>query len=265
MKAARWLFLLVLVFAAAGPLYVLLKVSVSPPAEVMTPHPLLLPHAVTWRFWQRVLESGQINAPLWKSFSVASGVTLLALLCASPAAYSLAQLPLRWRYGVLLSLLLCRMLPEVSVALPIAVVFLRWGLLDTTLGLILAHLTMALPVAAWVLTTTFSSIPRAVQEAAAVDGCGTWRTLVSIILPLALPGLAVCGLLVWLLSWEEFTLATYLTLGAKTMPLQVYYYLYQGNWFDTAVAATLMTLPVLVLSACLQRYLRETSLAGVMR
>ena len=59
--------------------------------------------------------------------------------------------------------------------------------------------------------------------------------------------------------------ATYLTLGAKTMPLQVYYYLYQGNWFDTAVAATLMTVPVLLLSAFLQRYLRETSLAGVMR
>ena len=157
------------------------------------------------------------------------------------------------------------MLPEVSVALPTAVVFLRWGLLDTALGLILAHLTMALPVAAWVLTTTFSSIPREVQEAAAVDGCGAWRTLISIMLPLALPGLAVCGLLVWLLSWEEFTLATYLTLGAKTMPLQVYYYLYQGNWFDTAVAATLMTVPVLVLSAFLQRYLRETSLAGVMR
>jgi ABC-type glycerol-3-phosphate transport system permease component len=98
-----------------------------------------------------------------------------------------------------------------------------------------------------------------------VDGCGAWRTLTSIILPLALPGLAVCGLLVWLLSWEEFTLATYLTLGAKTMPLQVYYYLYQGNWFDTAVAATLMTLPGLLLSAFLQHYLRETSLAGVMR
>src|SRR5436853_781735 len=249
----------------AWPLYLLLKVSVSPPAEVMTPHPLLLPHAITWRFWERVLASGQITAPLWKSLGVASGVALLGLTFAGPAAYSLAQLPVRWRYSVLLSLLLCRMLPEVSVALPIAVIFLRWGLLDSALGLILAHLTMALPVAAWVLTTTFSSIPREVQEAAAVDGCGAWRTLTSIILPLALPGLAVCGLLVWLLSWEEFTLATYLTLGAKTMPLQVYYYLYQGNWFDTAVAATLMTLPVLLLSVFLQRYLRETSLAGAVR
>src|SRR5262249_19221533 len=100
MKAGRGRVLLVLICAAAGPLYLLRKVSVSPPAEVMTPHPLLLPHAVTWRFWQRVLESGQISAPLWKSLSVASGVALLALVFASPAAYSLAQLPLRWRYGV---------------------------------------------------------------------------------------------------------------------------------------------------------------------
>jgi len=79
MKAGRGLFLMVLILSAAGPLYLLLKVSVSPPAEVMTPHPLLLPHAVTWRFWERVLTSGQITAPLWKSLGVASGVALLAL------------------------------------------------------------------------------------------------------------------------------------------------------------------------------------------
>jgi ABC-type glycerol-3-phosphate transport system permease component len=97
MKAGRGLFLLVLILGAAGPLYLLLKVSVSPPGEVMTPQPLLLPHAVTWRFWHRVLESGQITAPLWKSLGAASGVALLALTLAGPAAYSLAQLPVRWR------------------------------------------------------------------------------------------------------------------------------------------------------------------------
>ncbi len=178
---------------------------------------------------------------------------------------SLAQLPVRWRYGILLGLFLCRMLPEVSIALPVAVVFVRWGLQDSALGLMLAHLTMVLPIVAWILTTTFGTIPPEVEEAAALDGCGTWRTLTRIVLPLALPGLAVGGLLAWLFSWEEFILATYLTLEAKTMPLQVYYYLYQGNWFVTAVAATLMTLPVLGLSAFLQRYLRETNLAGAVR
>jgi trehalose transport system permease protein len=137
--------------------------------------------------------------------------------------------------------------------------------MDTHTGLVLAHLTMVLPVAAWVLTTTFSAIPRQVEEAAALDGCSTLQTLVWIILPLALPGLVVAGLLAWLFSWEEFILATYLTLATRTMPLQVYFYLYQANWFVTAVAAAIMTLPVLFLSAFLQRYLQETSFAGVAR
>jgi trehalose transport system permease protein len=258
-------FLLGMLLFAMAPLYLLLKVSVSPPAEIMTPHPTLVPHEVTWQHWERVLTSGQMATPLRKSLLVASGVAVCALLLSAPAAYSLAQLPPRWRYGILLGLFLCRMLPEVSLAMPIAVIFLRWGLMDTSIGLVLAHLTMVLPVAAWVLTTTFGTIPRQVEEAAALDGCNTLQTLVRIILPLALPGLIVAGLLAWLFSWEEFILATYLTLGTRTMPLQVYFYLYQANWFVTAVAAAIMTLPVLLLSAFLQRYLQETSFAGAAR
>ncbi len=265
MKIVRGLFLTAMILFAATPLYLLLKVSMSPPAEVMTAHPTLVPHGVTWRHWQRVLSSGQITAPMRLSLGVASGVAVLSLALAAPAAYSLAQLPTRWRYGILLGLFLCRMLPEISIAMPIAIVFLRWGLMDTYMGLILAHLTMVLPVATWVLTTTFTTIPREVEEAAALDGCGTWQTLARIVLPLSIPGLVVAGLLSWLFSWEEFVLATYLTLGSKTIPLQVYYYLYQGNWFITAVAAVLMTLPVLILSGFLQRYLRETTLTGAIR
>ena len=139
MKGVRGLFLAALLLFATSPLYLLLKVSVSPPVEVMTPHPTLVPHTVTWRHWQRILASGQITAPLRKSLLVASSVAMLALGLAAPAAYSLAQLPVRWRYGILLGLFLCRMLPEVSIALPVAVVFVRWGLQDTALGLMLSH------------------------------------------------------------------------------------------------------------------------------
>jgi hypothetical protein len=104
----------------------------------------------------------------------------------------------------LLGLFLFRMLPEVSIALPVAVAFLRWGLMDSVLALALAHLTLVLPVAAWVLTTTFLGIPREVEEAAALDGCSAWQTLWRVTLRLAVPGLAVAGLLAWLFSWEEF-------------------------------------------------------------
>ena len=111
MKAGWALFLVALILGTAGALYLLLKVSVSPPAEVMIPHPLLLQYAVTWRFWERVLASSQITAPLWKSLGVASGVALLALILAGPAAYSLAQLPV-----LILSAFLQRYLRETSLA-----------------------------------------------------------------------------------------------------------------------------------------------------
>lgn len=265
MRAARLAFLVLATAWAMGPLYLLVKVSLSPPGEVMTAHPTLLPHGVTLEHWQRLLGSGQVAAPLTKSLVTAGLAAAMALALAAPAAYTLARLPARWRYGVLLGLFVFRMLPEVSIALPIAVVFLRWGLLDTIAGLALAQVALVLPVAAWVLTTTFLTIPREVEEAAALDGCSAWQTLWRVTLRLAAPGLVVAGLLSWLFSWEEFVLATYLTLGAKTMPLQVYYYLYQGNWFLTAASAALMTAPVLLLSGLLQRHLRGTSLAGAIR
>jgi trehalose transport system permease protein len=265
MRAARLAFLVLATVWATGPLYLLVKVSLSPPGEVMTAHPALLPHAVTFEHWQRLLASGQVTAPLVKSLTTASVVALIALALAAPAAYTLARLPGRWRYGILLGLFFFRMLPEVGIALPIAVVFLRWGLLDTITGLALSHVALVLPVAAWVLTTTFLTIPREVEEAAALDGCSAWQTLWWVTLRLAAPGLVVAGLLSWLFSWEEFVLATYLTLGAKTIPLQVYYYLYQGNWFLTAACAAVMTAPVLLLSGLLQRHLRGTPLAGAIR
>ncbi len=265
MKAARLAFLVLATVWALGPLYLLVKVSLSPPAEVMTAHPTLLPHSITFEHWRRLLVSGQVAGPLTKSLATAGLVALIALALAAPAAYTLARLPARWRYGILLGLFVFRMLPEVSIALPIAVVFLRWGLLDTVAGLALSHVALVLPVAAWVLTTTFLTIPREIEEAAALDGCSTWQTLWRVTLRLAAPGLVVAGLLSWLFSWEEFVLASYLTLGAKTMPLQVYYYLYQGNWFLTAACAAVMTAPVLLLSGLLQRHLRGTSLAGAIR
>lgn len=265
MRAPAPLFLAVLVAWALGPLYLMLKVSVSPPGEVMTARPTLLPHGLTLEHWRGLLEAGQVAAPLGKSLVTAGLVAAVALLLAAPAAYNLARLPARWRYGILLGLFLVRMLPEVSIALPVAVVFLRWGLMDSVTGLVLAHLTLVLPVAVWVLTTTFLHIPREVEEAAALDGCSPWQALWRVTLRLAVPGLTVAGLLAWLFSWEEFLLATYLTLGSKTMPLQVYYYLYQGNWFLTAAAATLMTAPVLLLTGLLQRHLRATPLVGAAR
>jgi trehalose transport system permease protein len=86
-----------------------------------------------------------------------------------------------------------------------------------------------------------------------------------VLVPLAKPGIAVAALFAWLESWNEFTYALYLSLTENTLPLQVYYYVTRGNWFDAATYATLLTVPVMVVTACLQRYLKAGYLTGAVK
>jgi trehalose transport system permease protein len=130
------------------PLYVMVKISVSPPAEVFTPHPSFAIHEVTSEHWQTLLTAGTVQQPLSKSLMVATWTMLGAIGLAAPAAYVMARLPPAWKYGLLLSLFASRMIPEVGIALPVAVRFLEWGLADTQLGLVLAHLIKTLPFVA---------------------------------------------------------------------------------------------------------------------
>jgi trehalose transport system permease protein len=80
-----------------------------------------------------------------------------------------------------------------------------------------------------------------------------------------MPGLSVAAIFAWLLSWEEFIFAIYLSLANRTLPLQVYYYVYQGNWFLTAAYTTIITIPVVMLTYTLQRYLKAGMLAGAIK
>jgi trehalose transport system permease protein len=190
---------------------------------------------------------------------------LAAVGLAAPAAYALARLPHAWKYGLVLLLFSSRMVPEVGIALPIAVRFLHWGLVDTQFGLMLAHLVKALPLVAWILVGTFEAIPVELEEAAQTDGCHRLGVLRWVVFPLAAPGIAVAALFAWLESWNEFTYALYLSLTENTLPLQTYYYVVRGSWFDAATYATLLTLPVMVVTASLQRYLKAGYLTGAIQ
>ncbi|MFQ5881021.1 MAG: carbohydrate ABC transporter permease [Candidatus Methylomirabilales bacterium] len=247
------------------PVYLMAKISVSVPGEVFTQHPSLLIHDVTLKHWEQIWTAGTLWPSLRKSLTVATATALTALCLSAPAAYVIARMPRAWKYTTLLTLFFTRMFPEVGIALPIAIRFIEWGLFDTDLGLTLAHLVRTLPITAWILVGSFEAIPKEVEEAAGVDGAGHGGTLLRVILPLALPGLSVAAIFAWLLSWEEFIFAIYLSLANKTLPLQVYYYVYQGNWFLTATYTTIITIPVLILTYALQRYLKAGYLAGAIK
>nr|WP_245247365.1 MULTISPECIES: carbohydrate ABC transporter permease [unclassified Paenibacillus] len=190
---------------------------------------------------------------------------LLALAIVTPASYAISRLNKKAKYIFILTLFFTKMFPVVGIALPISVTFLKWNLLDTDIGLVLAHLIGQLPFMAWILVATFSAIPFDLEESAAIDGASRMQTLSKVILPVAMQGIAVAALYVWLNSWNEFTYALYLSLSTKTMPLQIYYYVERGGFFQQAAYATILAIPVVLITFILQRYLKSDYLGGAVK
>jgi trehalose transport system permease protein len=247
------------------PVYLMFKISVSHPQDVLTQHPPFWIENFTFKHWIRVFESGNLWDPLMKSFVVATTTTLIGILIAAPAAYVISRLPKGYRYGIILSLLFTRMFPDVGIALPISVQFIEWNLLDTDFGLILAHLIPNLPFLAWILVGTFEAIPTDMEKAAMVDGASRIGALTRVIFPIASPGIAVGAMFVWLNSWNEFTYAMYMTMTENTLPLQTYYYVVRGDWFQSAAYSTILTIPVIIVTFLLQRYMKSGFLSGAVK
>ena len=247
------------------PLLVLLKVSISAPEDIMTAQPPFLIYHPTLENWQRLLTPETLFGPARHSLVVATGTAALAVAIAAPAAYVISRLPRGWRYGIILGLLFSRMVPDVAIAMPVGVTFLRLGLNDTDIGLILAHLVPNLPFVAWILVGTFETIPREIEEASFVDGNGKIGTLARVVMPVAAPGIAVGALFAWLASWNDLVYAIYLFLGERTLPLMTFYYSNRGSVFDTATFAVLLTIPVMIVTLVLQRYVDSGTLSGAIK
>lgn len=247
------------------PLYILFKVSVSEPEDVLTQHPPFWIHNFTWDHWVDMFNLDRILGPLQMSLTVATGTALLCIALAAPAAYAISRLPRGLRYGIVLALLFTRMFPEVTIATPIAARFLSWGLSDTEFGLVLAHTIRSLPFVAWILVGTFSVIPRDLEEASLVDGAGRIGTLIRIVFPLALPGVVVAGIFAWLDSWNDLLWAIYLLPSNFTLPRLTYFYASRGDFFDVATFSILLTIPVFIITLVLQRYIRTGYLSGAVK
>jgi len=261
-----YLLIAVMVIGIMFPIYIMIRISFSEPKDVFQERPSYWIAQGTGRHFMNVLRSGEeFFAPLRKSLIVAFGVSFIGLLIATPAAYAISRFQYRVRYGFLILIFVARMIPEVSIALPVSISFIRLGLFDTIPGLILAHLIRVLPVICFIMTGVFADFPRDIVEQAYIDGCNRFEAFIKVVLPLTATGISVAGVFAFLFSWDEFIYASYLCLAHVTMPLKVYYYVSRGNIFYSATYAVIITLPVLILTLVLQKYLKPEYLAGAVK
>jgi multiple sugar transport system permease protein len=161
-----------------------------------------------------------------------------------------------------------RILPPIAVAIPLYVLYQQVGLLDNIVALIITYVAANLPIVVWLMRDYFASLPRELEESAAVDGASIYRIVRSIVLPISVPGLVATFLIVLIFAWNEFLIALVLTSAdAQTMPLQVAAQnATRGpQWWAMSVLILVMIAPVVIMAVLLERYITKGILVGALK
>jgi multiple sugar transport system permease protein len=206
---------------------------------------------------------------LWNSLLVASSVTIIALTLGSLASYALVRLRFPFRQSMLIGILGTRMIPEISLVIPLYLFATRFGLYNSPAILIITYLSFALPFAIWLMAAFFNTIPVELEDAARIDGCNRIETLFRIIMPISAPGLVSTGLFVFLTAWDEFFFALILTstVSAKTVPVAIAEFTgrYVVDVGGMMTGGVLAAIPPVLLSLIFQRYIVSGLTAGAVK
>ena len=252
----------------AGPFFWQALTSLRPDAELL-PLAHLWPNRLTLVHYDAVLRQSLVPRALLNSFGIALLSTGLALVLGVFAAYALARLPVPGRRVILLAMIAATAFPQIATVSPLYLLLRALGLRDTWLALVLANASFTLPLVIWLLAGFIREIPRALEEAASVDGADRLAVLRWVVLPLVAPGVASSALLTFLFSWNEFLFAYTFTAteASRTVPVALALFpgIFEVPWGDIAAASILASLPPILLVAGLQRYLIRGLLAGALR
>jgi multiple sugar transport system permease protein len=213
----------------------------------------------------RALWTGAFPGSFVNSLVTSTASTFLALLVGVPAAYSLSRAGFRGSRRIALWILATRMAPPIAFTIPFFLAYRFLGLSDTLIGLILVYLTFNLALVIWMMKPYFDGVPRELEEAAWIDGCGIWSAFWRVTLPLSAPGLAATAVICFILSWNDFFFALILTrTQASTAPVAIVNFIqYAGwEWGRIAAAGSLVMLPVVAFSILVRNYLVRGLAAG---
>ena len=160
---------------------------------------------------------------------------------------------------IFLSLMLARAVPGISLSLPLFILFAKLGIINTSLGVIIVYVAMNVPFTIWLTDGFFRQIPKEMSEVARTDGCTRFQAFWNVELPLAGPGIGAAAIFAFLLSWNEYALASILTrtVHSKTLPIGMMDYLdeFTINWAGMCAIAVVMIVPAVILTFIVQKHL----------
>ncbi|MBN2754713.1 MAG: carbohydrate ABC transporter permease [Candidatus Goldbacteria bacterium] len=215
---------------------------------------------VTFSNYINVISGENLHFPEYLKNSILISLlsSFFTVLIAALAAYAVARLNIAGKTLILLAVLCLSLFPQISIAGYIFKILSAIGLINTYSGLIFPYIAWSLPLCLWILTSYFMSVPKALDDAAGVDGANSLQILLYVILPVAIPGIVTSFLITFIFTLNEFLFALMFTMDhtARTVPVAIA--LFTGlhgelPWGDIMAAAAITTAPVIVIAAVFQK------------
>ena len=256
-----------------APLAMSVLASVKPTAEAAASPPTYVPHAVSLDSYER-LWTYQEGLPTYlaNSFGTALLAIALTLALTVPAGYALARFPIPGKEVVFVVLLLALIVPYQALLTPMFLMFAKIGLTNTLLGLAIVHTAIQLPFSLYILRNSFSAVPRELEEAAMIDGASSWRVLVRIFIPAAVPAIVTVALFAFITSWNEFLGALVMMSKGSTFTLPLILSaartetsLGGTDWGMLQAGITISMVPCILVYLLLQRYYVSGLMSGAVK
>ena len=259
------------------PLLWLFSASLSTQVELFTVPPHWIPQHPTFQNYFEIFFPSQAASAVPRTFAtallnsikIASAVTIICILVGSLAAYALTRIPFRFNRPIQLGIIATRMIPEVSLVLPLFIIASSLQLINRPIVLIITYMSFALPYAIWLMAAYFQTVPIELEDAARLDGCSRLGILFRVVMPISVPGLVSTAMFVFLLAWDEFFYALIFTstLAAKTVPVAIAEFIgrYVVNINGMMAGGILAAVPPVLVALIFQRYIVNGMTAGAVK
>ncbi|MEU3888323.1 carbohydrate ABC transporter permease [Streptomyces sp. NPDC029041] len=269
-RLGRYAALLAYLVFLAFPFLWLVSTAFKPPRELGSLHPTWIPKDPTLANFRQAFDEQPLLQAALNSLLAALAAAVVAVLIATPMAYVVARRRTRLAKAVTGWVVVSQAFPFVLLIIPLFLVLKNLRLINSMPGLVLVYVVWALPFALWMLAGYVRAVPPELEEAAAVDGAGRVRTLVSVTAPLLAPGIVATALFAFITAWNEFFFALVLlkTPEKQTLPVVLTHFIGAEGVADLgplAAAAFLATLPSLVVFALIQRRITGGMLTGAVK
>lgn len=262
---------MVVAAAFAFPVYWMLITAFKTSSDINRLVPQFWPHHPTLRAFREVLGDPIFREDLLNSLVVTLGAVSISVVIGFFAALAIARFRFAGRRVFVVAILLVQMVPLLALTIPLSIQLDDLGLKNNLVGVIIAYLMFTTPYTVWTLRAFIAAVPRELDEAALIDGCTRGQVFTKIILPLVAPGLIATGVYGWILAWNEFVLANALLLDNDKQTSMIYLLIFQSSPVHGAdygglmAAATLTSLPVVILFVLFQRRISTGLTAGAVK